>query len=214
MKRILNYLLKYKMSLIIGSLSMLGVIAVDLCVPYLQKVFLDEGIIGGKKELFVPIIVLLVGISIVKAILGYLKEYLYDASSSKVSEELKNDLFNHIQELEFQYFDGMNTGELMSRIGEDTDTIWETIGYGLRLFVENIFYFVLSTIILFYLNWKLALACFMVMIPIGIIAIKVEKKFGECYEKISDKTAEINTTAQENIAGRTGYFRIDTGFLF
>lgn len=201
MKRILNYLLKYKMSLIIGSLSMLGVIAVDLCVPYLQKVFLDEGIIGGKKELFVPIIVLLVGISIVKAILGYLKEYLYDASSSKVSEELKNDLFNHIQELEFQYFDGMNTGELMSRIGEDTDTIWETIGYGLRLFVENIFYFVLSTIILFYLNWKLALACFMVMIPIGIIAIKVEKKFGECYEKISDKTAEINTTAQENIAG-------------
>ena len=39
------------------------------------------------------------------------------------------------------------------------------------------------------------------MIPIGAIAIKVEKKFGECYEKISDKTAEINTTAQENIAG-------------
>ena len=89
----------------------------------------------------------------------------------------------------------------MSRIGEDTDTIWETIGYGLRLFVENIFYFVLSTIILFYLNWKLALACFVVMIPIGAIAIKVEKKFGECYDKISDKTAEINTTAQENIAG-------------
>ena len=201
MKRILNYLLKYKVSIIVGSLSMLGVIAVDLCVPYLQKVFLDEGIIGGKKELFVPIIVLLVGISVVKAIFGYLKEYLYDVSSSKVSEELKNDLFNHIQELEFQYFDGMNTGELMSRIGEDTDTIWETIGYGLRLFVENIFYFVLSTIILFYLNWKLALACFVVMIPIGAIAIKVEKKFGECYEKISDKTAEINTTAQENIAG-------------
>lgn len=201
MKRILNYLLKYKVSIIIGSLSMLGVIAVDLCVPYLQKIFLDEGIIGGKKELFVPIIVLLVGISLIKAILGYLKEYLYDVSSSKVSEELKNDLFNHIQELEFQYFDGMNTGELMSRIGEDTDTIWETIGYGLRLFVENIFYFVLSTIILFYLNWKLALACFVVMIPIGAIAIKVEKKFGECYEKISDKTAEINTTAQENIAG-------------
>ena len=55
--------------------------------------------------------------------MGYLKEYLYDVSSSMVSEELKNDLFNHIQELEFQYFDGMNTGELMSRIGEDTDTI-------------------------------------------------------------------------------------------
>ncbi len=43
----------------------------------------------------------------------------------------------------------MNTGELMSRIGEDAETIWETIGYGLRLFVKNIIYFVLSSVILF-----------------------------------------------------------------
>ena len=84
---------------------------------------------------------------------------------------------------------------------EDAENIWQTIGYGLRLFVENIIYFVISTIILFSLNWKLALACFVVMIPIGFIAIQLEKKFGKCYEEISDKTAEINTTAQEDIAG-------------
>ena len=95
----------------------------------------------------------------------------------------------------------MNTGELMTRIGEDAENIWQTIAFGLRLFVENVLYFVLSTIILFYLNWKLALACFIIMIPIAFIAMKLEKKFGECYEKISDKTADINTTAQENIAG-------------
>lgn len=201
MSKIMKYVLKHKGGLIIGSIAMLSVILVDLCVPYLQKIFLDKGIIGGDDSLFIPIIVALIGISITKAILGYVKEYLYDVTSSQISKELKNDLFNHIQGLEFGYFDGMNTGELMSRIGEDADTIWETVGFGLRLFVENIIYFVLSTIILFSLNWKLALACFVVMIPIGVIALKVEKKFGDCYEKISDKTAEINTTAQENIAG-------------
>lgn len=75
------------------------------------------------------------------------------------------------------------------------------LGYGMRLFIENIIYFVISTIILFVLNYKLALACFIVMIPIGFIGIKLEKKFGENYSKISDQTAEINTIAQEDISG-------------
>ncbi|MBB6622090.1 ABC transporter ATP-binding protein [Clostridium gasigenes] len=201
MFRVLKYVLRHKVSLIIGSLSMILIIGIDLCVPYLQKIFLDEGITGGDTTVIIPIIVAFLLISIVKAILGYLKEYLYDITSSEVHAEIKKDIFNHIQGLEFKYFDEMNTGELMTRIGEDAENIWQTIGFGLRLFVENILYFVLSTIILFYLNWKLALACVVIMIPIGFIAIKLEKKFGECYGKISDKTAEINTTAQENIAG-------------
>ena len=201
MFRVLKYVLRHKVSLIIGSLSMIGIILIDLCVPYLQKVFLDDGITGGDSSVIKPIILSFLLISIVKAIFGYAKEYLYDITSSEVHEEIKRDLFNHIQGLEFKYFDEMNTGELMTRIGEDAENIWQTISFGLRLFVENILYFVLSTIILFYLNFKLALACFVIMIPIGFIAMKLEKKFGECYGKISDKTAEINTTAQENIAG-------------
>ncbi len=89
----------------------------------------------------------------------------------------------------------------MSRIGEDVDNIWRTVGFGLRLFVENIFYFILSSIVLFSLNWKLALACISIMIPIGYIAMKLENKILKSYEKISDQAAVINTTAQENIAG-------------
>lgn len=201
MGKILKYLAKHRFRLFIATLSMLIVILADLCIPYLQKVFLDEGITQKNGSIVLPIILSLVAICIVKAIFGYIKEYLYDVTSSKVSQELKGDLFYHIQSLEFSYFDGMNTGELMSRIGEDTDIIWETIAYGLRLFIENVIYFVISTVILFNLNWKLALACFSVMIPIGFIAMIVEKKFSKCYENISDKTAEINTTAQENIAG-------------
>ena len=77
----------------------------------------------------------------------------------------------------------MNTGELMSRIGEDVENIWQTIGFGIRLFIENILYFVISTIILFTLNYKLAFACFIVMVPIGFIGIKLEKKFGKCMKK-------------------------------
>ena len=177
------------------------VIAADLCIPYMQKEFLDGGIIKGNHNVIFYTIVGILLMSLIKATFGYCKEYFYDLISSDVHEDIKNDLFNHLQKLEFKYFDGMNTGELMSRIGEDAENIWQTIGYGLRLFVENIIYFVFSTIILFSLNWELTLACIAVMIPIGIIEVKLEKVFGDCYGKISDKTAEINTTAQENIAG-------------
>ena len=180
---------------------MLIVIGVDLFLPYLQQVFIDSGLMKGDQNVIVSVSVWIVIITVIKAMLGYGKEFLYDVLSSWVHQDIKNDLFAHIQTLEFEYFDNMNTGELMSRIGEDAENIWQTIGYGMRLFIENTIYFVISTIILFVLNYKLALACFIVMIPIGFIGIKLEKKFGEIYSKISDQTAEINTIAQEDIAG-------------
>lgn len=201
MGKILEYVLKHKISVIVGTVSMLIIIGIDLFTPYLQKLFLDKGILGGEKSIIIPILMAFAVISIGKAILGYGKEYIYDRLASFVQEDIKHDLFNHIQKLDFTYFDNMNTGELMSRVGEDVDNIWDTIGYGMRLFVENVIYFVMSTAIIFILNWKLAIICMLIMIPIGFIGIKLEKEFGQCYEKLSDKTAEINTTAQENIAG-------------
>ena len=201
MKRILKYVSKYKGTVIIGTMCMLIVIGVDLFLPYLQQIFIDSGLMKGNQNVIVSVLVWIGIITIIKAMLGYGKEFLYDVLSSWVHQDIKNDLFAHIQTLEFEYFDNMNTGELMSRIGEDAENIWQTIGYGMRLFIENIIYFVISTIILFVLNYKLALACFIVMIPIGFIGIKLENKFGKTYSKISDQTAEINTIAQEDIAG-------------
>ena len=201
MTRILKYVSKYKALVIFGTLSMLTVIGVDLFMPYLQQVFVDDGVMAGNDSVIFKVLIGILIITIVKAILGYGKEFLYDVLSVKVHEDIKNELFNHIQKLEFKYFDDMNTGELMSRIGEDVENIWQTIGFGLRLFIENIIYFVVSTIILFKLNFELAIACFIIMIPIGFIAMKLETKFGKCYGEISDQTAKINTTAQENVAG-------------
>ncbi|MGN0026362.1 ABC transporter ATP-binding protein [uncultured Clostridium sp.] len=201
MTRIFKYVSRYKGLLFFGTFAMIAVIGIDLFMPYLQKVFIDEGIIQGNYSVIKIILIALSAITITKSILGYLKEFLYDYLSVKVHADIKNDMFNHIQKLEFKYFDEMNTGELMSRIGEDVENIWQTLSFGFRLFIENIIYFVISTIILFSLNWELALACFIIMIPIGFMAISLEKKFGESYGKLSDQTAEITTTAQENISG-------------
>lgn len=185
----------------IATLAMFTVIGIDQIVPLIQKSFIDDAILGGKSNLVVSLVIWLLILALFKAILGYTKEFLYDLMSTKVHLNLKNQLFNHIQSFEFAYFDHMNTGELMARIGEDLENIWQTLGFGLRLLIENIFYIVLSTIILFSLNAKLAFICLILLIPIGFITLKLEKLFGACYGELSDQTAVINTTAQENIAG-------------
>lgn len=201
MKRIFKYVWKYKVIIIIPSVAMLLSIILDLFNPYLSKIMIDDVITGKKLNLLVYVLLGIGIITLFRAIFGYIKEYLFDYASAKVNEDLKTDVFNHIQSLSFSYFDNINTGELMSRIGEDCDNIWRAISFALRLFVENIIYFVLATGILLYLNWKLALVCLIPMPIIAFYALRFEKRIGDSFDKISDQTVEINTAAQENIAG-------------
>lgn len=180
---------------------MLLVICIDQISPLLQMILVDHVILEGKVDLFKYVILTMLILTVFKSIFGFIKEYTYDLIAVRVHKTLKNELFKHMETFEFAYYDHMNTGELMSRINEDLENVWQTIGFGLRMFVENIFYFTFSAIIIFILDWRLASICVAIMLPISFIAVKIEKFFGISYGKLSDQTALINTTAQEDLAG-------------
>lgn len=201
MLRILKYVLEHRKLLVLGTICMLIVIGIDQVSPLLQMLLVDEVIGNGKVNLFPFIILIMCLLTIGKSITGFFKEYTYDLIGTKVHKTLKDQVFKHMETFEFTYYDDMNTGELMSRINEDLESIWQTIGFGLRLFIENIFYFTFSTIIIFILDWRLASISILIMLPIGFITFKIEKHFGRLYGDLSDQKAVINTTAQEDIAG-------------
>ena len=167
MLRIMKYVMKYKRLLFFGTICMLMVIGIDQVSPLLQMLLVDHVIGEGNHALFPTLIFTMCLLTLGKSIFGFFKEYIYDLMSVKVHQNLKYDVFQHMETFEFTYYDDMNTGELMSRINEDLESIWQTIGYGLRMFVENIFYFTFSTIIIFILDWRLALLSLAMMIPIG-----------------------------------------------
>ena len=73
MTRVLKYVSKYKSMLIIGTLFMLAVIGVDLFIPYLQQIFIDDGVIAGNNNIIIKVLLGMLLITIVKAIFGYLK---------------------------------------------------------------------------------------------------------------------------------------------
>ncbi|MGJ7045335.1 ABC transporter ATP-binding protein [Thermoanaerobacterium thermosulfurigenes] len=201
MRRVLKYVLRYKLYVIVPSIAMVLAIALDMFNPYLQEVITDKVFIGDDKSLLWPILWAFIAITAVRAVLGYLREYIFDVLSAKISVDIKKDLFDHIQSLPFSFFDGMNTGELMSRIGEDVDNVWRSISFGIRLFIENMIYFITASTILFFINWKLTLVSLLGMPIIGYLALQFEKKIGISYGKLSDQGVLMNTAAQENIAG-------------
>lgn len=185
----------------IAILSMITAMALDMFNPQLTKTIIDDVIVGGKTELLGKLLLALVGITLSRAVLGYIKEYLFDTTSSKIIKAFRKDLFDHIQTLSFSYFDGMNTGEILARLSEDVDNVWQALGFGIMLFVEQTIYFIVATVMLFTLSWKIALLSLATMPLIAYLAVTLEKHIGKVYEKISDQGALLNTTAQENVAG-------------
>lgn len=201
MKRLLKLIAKRWVTYTLGFVALVSAIVLDMYNPYYFGEIIDRVIMNGELAYMRTALLALAVITFGRAVLGYAKEYMFDISSSKVIVDLRKKLFDHIQRLSFTFFDKNNTGELMSRIKEDTDNIMHAICYGIMLTLEQIIYFVVAAVILFIINWKLALISLLTMPLIEYVVIKLERQVGMQYEKISDQRAVLNTTAQENIAG-------------
>ncbi|MFA7205412.1 MAG: ABC transporter ATP-binding protein [Saccharofermentanales bacterium] len=201
MKVLLEYLKKTSGLYAVGTFAMLMGVILDMFNPRQVQRVIDEVIIGGRTDLFGGIAIIMVSITVGRAIFGYFKEYMFDMASSKVTARLRIRLFDHIQRQSFAFFDRINTGELMSRMKEDTESIMNVICFGMMLFVEQSLYFVIAAVLLFRLDWRLALVSLSLMPVIAFVALRLEKKIGFTFEKISDQRAALNTTAQENLAG-------------
>lgn len=201
MKRLFKLIKKQWWSYAIAIVAMLAAIALDMFNPYFVGQIVDKVILNGEMTYLKTAMLALIGVTIGRAILGYVKEYGFDISSSKVIVNLRKGLFDHIQKLSFSFFDKNNTGELMSRIKEDTENIFNAICFGIMIFLEQCIYFIIASVILFTLNWKLALISLVTMPLIEVVVFKLQRQIGVTYEKISDQRAVLNTTAQQNIAG-------------
>ena len=173
----------------------------DMVYPQITQRIVDEVIIGGKMEMLTGLLVGIVAVGIGRCIFGYCKEFSFDVLSSKIGAQIRKDLFRHIQTLSMNYFDNTNTGELMARVKDDVDKIWNAMGYVGMLTIEVAIHVSMVLYCMFHLNWKLALIPLVTMISCGAIAIIMERKLDKMYEDISEENAVLTTVAEENLAG-------------
>lgn len=200
-KKLSTYIWEYKWHYLFAIIALIISVSLDMLSPMLTMHIIDDVIVGGELTLLPWLLggILMVGVG--RCIFQYCKEYTFDKVGSKIASDMRLELFDHIQSLSCNYFDKTNTGELMARVKDDIDRIWDTLSYVGMLIIEVIFHTAIVLFCMYNLNAPLAIIPTLAMILCGFIAIKMENKLGDVYEAISEENATLNTVAEENLAG-------------
>ena len=201
MKKISSYIWEYRIPYLIAIASLLIAVTLDMMGPRLTARVVDDVIVGGNIGELKYLLLGFLGIGLGRCVFQYVKEYTFDKNGTKISGDMRRDLFRHIQGLSADFFDRNNTGELMARVKEDVDRIWDAMSYVSMLLIEVIYHTSIILVCMYMLNWKLALIPTAAMLLCGFIAVIMERRLGKVYEEISEENAVLNTVAEENLAG-------------
>lgn len=201
MKQIGKYIVGYWYWYLIAIISMLISILLDVSAPQITKRIIDDVIVGGELQILMQLLLSLLGIGFGRAIFQYTKEFIFDMASAKICCKIRKNLFDHIQTLSMNYFDSHNTGELMARVKDDIDRVWNALGFVGMLIIECVVHTVIVVYCMFRISPFLTLIPLCIMPVIAYCAVKMEHKLGGIYDQISEETARLNTVAQENLAG-------------
>lgn len=201
MKKIRTYLWEHKLAFGLAILAMIISISLDMLSPKLTQSMIDDVLLGGHMDLLTPLLLAYVGVGVGRFIFQYVKEYTFDLTGSKIAAQIRRAVFCHVQSLSTEFFDRTGTGELMSRIKDDVDHIWDGLTYVGMLMIEVIIHTSIVLFCMYSLNWKLAILPTIGMAASAVIAIYMEHRLDSVYESISEENATLNTVAEENLAG-------------
>jgi ATP-binding cassette subfamily B protein len=201
MKKIRTYVMKYWKSYLFAICCMVAAIVLDMIYPQITKIIVNDVFIGGDMQRLTGLLIAIIAVGVGRSIFGYLKEFTFDKNCSAIGSQMRRDLFSHIQSLSVDYFDKSNTGELMARVKDDVDNVWNAVGFIGMLIIEVVIHVCSVLYCMFCLNWKLTFVPLAFMIACGSIAIVLERKLDKVYEEISEENAELTTVAEENLAG-------------
>lgn len=201
MKKLHTYISRYWYGYLFAVASMITAIVLDMLYPKITQQIVDDVILGGQIGLLTKLLIGIVAVGIGRCVFGYCKEFTFDVLASKIGSRMRKDLFDHIQTLSMSYFEDTNTGELMARVKDDVDKIWNALGYVGMLVIEVIIHVGMVLYCMFTISWKLTLVPLVTMILCGVVAIIMERKLDKIYENISEENAVLTTVAEENLAG-------------
>ena len=201
MKTLGSYVKKHGATYAMAVIFMLIAIALDMMFPKVTERIVNEVIVGRDFTHLTFLLVMILAIGAGRSFFGYFREFTFDRNCITIGTEMRKDLFDHIQGLSLDYFDDTNTGELMARVKDDIDRIYNLVGMVAMRGMEVPLNAVLVLYFMFSINRVLTLLPLAFMLICGTTAIFMEKKLDRIYEDISEENAEITTIAEENLAG-------------
>lgn len=196
-----HYIKKYSLFYVIAIITVCASILLDMIAPKAVQHIIDDVIIEKNIDVLKIWLLVILGIGVGRCIFQYTKEFACDYAGSKIASEVRINLFQKIQSLSANFFDGINSGELMSRVKDDVDRIWDIAAFMGILMIEVIVRTISAMYFMIRINWQLSLIPIIGMSITAVIAILMEKKLDVLFGNLAQKNSELNNTAAENLAG-------------
>jgi ATP-binding cassette subfamily B protein len=189
-------------SKLVGFLLMITITALgDSYLTFLSKRIVDDGILGGDRDVLVEILTIYGVVTVLMAGSVYGFIYLTGVLGELIRYDLRKQMFNHLQRLSFSYFDRTPVGWIMSRVTSDTERIAELVTWGLLDVAWGVMSITTAMIFMFVINWRMA-AIVLVSIPVlVIVAAEFKRRILTEFRLVRKINSKITGAYNENITG-------------
>ena len=202
-KWIWGYIKKYRFWMATGLTLSAIVAAMNVINPIITGNIVDKVIKVENRDLnlLFKLIIIMVVCTITKSILRYSYQVIFEHCSQNVIRTMREELYEHIQSLDFAWYDTAPGGNVITMLTSDLDKVRHFVAWVLYQSVENGLIYLFSIITLGTINWKLTVA-FLTIAPFVIILVdKFKGQIGPSHMRVRDQFAVLNTRVGENIEG-------------
>jgi ABC-type multidrug transport system fused ATPase/permease subunit len=201
LKRLFGYVRPYWRRLTVVFALLLLVTGLELLPPLFQRAIIDR-VIGEKDVAFLaPLIAAMVATYAALHAVSAADLYLRHALGERFILDLRVQLYAYLQRLSLSYFERTSTGQIMSRITNDVNELEQFVTHGSSLTVVDLLRLVATTVVLLWLDWRLALVA---TLPIPVLAValrRFNRRVRPIYRQVRNRLGDINARLQDNISG-------------
>jgi ABC-type multidrug transport system fused ATPase/permease subunit len=183
-------------SLLLSCLAVVGSVA----IPLLLGAVVDA-VESQDRDALLPLALAIVGAGIARLALAVPRRLISGRVSLGVEYDVRNRLYRHLQSLELGFFDRQQTGQLMSRVTVDLQSVRFFLGYGLIFILQNLLTILLAAIVMFVLQPSLA-AITLAPVPLVVLAAaRYGRQSRPALQEVQQRIAELTAEAEESISG-------------
>lgn len=172
---------------------------VGALIPFLVGATVDE-VRAGTENLW-PLAGAIVGAGLVRLVFSVARRLIAGRVSLGVEYDLRNLLYSHLQSLELGFFDGQQTGQLMSRSTVDLQSVRFFLGYGLVFILQALVTLVVAATIMLAVNPLLAAVALAPLPLIVVFAFRYGRRNRPAQQEVQQRIAELTAEAEENVSG-------------
>jgi ABC-type multidrug transport system fused ATPase/permease subunit len=199
-RRLMGFLRPYRPQLW-GSMAFAwAAIGMTVAIPLLTGDAVNA-IKDGDKSKLLPLALAIVGASILRLGLTVVRRLVAGKVSLAVEFDLRQTFYAHLQRLDLGFFDGQQTGQLMSRATVDLQAIRFFLGYGLIFITQSLLTIVLASVVMFALNPLLALIALAPAPFVVYTASRYNRVSRPALQEVQQRIAELTAEAEENVSG-------------